>query len=150
VRDRYAAHGAPLAVGTRIEHATTYLARALALRPEMLSRPKLPGPIAYHDPCDLARGLDETAAPRRILAAAVEGGAREAVRCGRDAACCGAGGLFPETFPEVAAKVAAERKAELAETSAEVASASPACEAALGASDVVSVLARWLLLKSEP
>ena len=144
VRERYGAHGAPLPEGTIVEHATSYLARALALRPDLLSRPKLPGPVAFHDPCELARGLGETEAPRRLLAAAVEGKTREAVRCGKDASCCGASGLFPETFPAVAASIARERKQELADTGAPAVTASPACAAALGATDVVSLIARWL------
>ena len=144
VRDRYETHGASLPAGTVVEHVTTHLARSLALRPDLRARPKLPGPVAYHDPCALARGLGETEAPRSLLAAAVEGGVREAVRCGRDASCCGAGGLFPETFPAVAAAIAAERKAELAETHAPAVTASPCCSSALGVPDVVTLIARWL------
>jgi Fe-S oxidoreductase len=144
VRDRYPGFGAPLPAGSIVEHVTTYLARALALRPEARARPKLPGPVAYHDPCELARGLGEVQAPRALLAACVEGGAREATRSGADASCCGAGGLLPATMPKAAEAIAADRKRELAATGAPAVTSSPACAAALSAENVVSLVARWL------
>jgi Fe-S oxidoreductase len=144
LRDRYPGHGAALPAGSVIEHVTTFLARALAVRPDLLARPKLPGPIAWHDPCELARGLGETEAPRALLAAAVEGGAREAVRCGADTACCGAGGLLPLTHPQTARKLAQDRAAELAATGAPAVTASPVCARALGAADLVGLVATWL------
>ncbi len=144
VRDRYPGHGASLPAGSVVEHATTFLARALALRPDLRARPKLEGAVAYHDPCELARGLHETEAPRALLAAAMGGGVREAVRCREDASCCGAGGLLPRTMPAVASAIAAERRAELADTGAPAVTASPACAKALGAGDVIGLLARWL------
>jgi Fe-S oxidoreductase len=144
VRERWPAHGAALPAGSTAEHITTFLARALAGKPEVAARPKLAGPVAFHDPCELARGLGETGAPRALLAAAVEGGSREAVRCGKDASCCGAGGLVPRVFPEVAAQIAAERREELAAAAPTAVTASPSCGEALGAADVVSLVARWL------
>lgn len=144
VRGRWAAAGALLPAGSTVEHVTTYLARALEARPDLRSRKKLAGPVAWHDPCELARGLDETEAPRALLAAAVEGGAREPLRCGADTSCCGAGGLLPRTLPAVAAAVADGRRAELAACDAPVVTASPACAAHLGAGDLVALVARWL------
>jgi Fe-S oxidoreductase len=133
----------PLPAGSRVEHATSYLARALSARSELRERPPLPGAVTWHDPCELARGLSELTAPRALLAAAVEE-VREPARCGADASCCGAGGLLPRTLPEVAAAIAAERRAELEACGAPAVTASPACSASLGAEDVISVLARWL------
>ncbi len=144
VRDRWPLHGAALPAGSTAEHITAFLARALAGKPELAARPKLAGPVAFHDPCELARGLGETGAPRALLAAAVEGGAREAVRCGQDASCCGAGGLVPRVFPELAARIAAERREELSAAAPAAVTASPSCGAALGVPDVVSLVARWL------
>jgi Fe-S oxidoreductase len=143
VRERWPA----LPDGAVVEHIASYLARALAAVPERSRPPPLPqinGEVVFHDPCELARGLFELTAPRALLAAALEGGSREASRCGVETSCCGAGGLLPRTLPEVFARLAAARAAELGSAGAPVATASPACAAALGAEDVVSIVARWL------
>jgi glycolate oxidase iron-sulfur subunit len=129
--------------GSRVEHVTTYLSRALAARPDLRERPPLPESAAFHDPCELARGLSELTAPRALLAAAVEE-LREPLRCGADTACCGASGLLPRTLPAVAAAIAEDRREELQRCGAPAVTASPGCAAALGAEDVVSVLARWM------
>ena len=139
VRERWPA----LPDGSRVEHVTTYLSRALAARPDLRDRPPLAESAAYHDPCELARGLSELTAPRALLAAAVEE-VREPLRCGADAACCGANGLLPRTLPAVAEAIADDRRRELDACGAHAVTASPACASALGAEDVVSVLARWL------
>src|SRR5712691_4398521 len=139
IRERWPA----LPDGSRVEHVTTYLSRALAARPDVRERPPLPESAAYHDPCELSRGLSELTAPRALLAAAVEE-VREPLRCGGDAACCGANGLLPRTLPAVAAAIAEDRREELERCGAPAVTASPGCAAALGAEDVVSVLARWL------
>ena len=96
--------------------------------------------FAFHDPCALARELRETIAPRALLAAAVSD-VREPARCGVDTSCCGASGLLPRTMPDIAQRIAEDRRAELGGPAV---TSSPACAAALGASEVVSVLARWL------
>jgi dimethylglycine catabolism B len=129
--------------GSKVEHVTTYLSRALAARPDLRERPPLPGSVAFHDPCELARGLSELTAPRALLAAAVEE-IREPLRCADDASCCGADGLLPRTLPAAARAIALDRRRELDACGASPVTASPACAAILGAEDVVSVLARWL------
>ena len=126
--------------GSRVEHVTSYLARALAALPERSRPPPLDESFVWHDPCELARGLRELTAPRALLAAAVTQ-LREPPRSGVDTSCCGAGGLLPRTLPAVAARLAEERRAELG---APAVTSSPGCAAALGAAEVVSVLARWL------
>ena len=129
--------------GSRVEHVTTYLSRALSARPEVRDRAPLPEVVAYHDPCELARGLSEVTAPRALLAAAVEE-VRDPLRCGMDTSCCGANGLLPRTLPGVARAIADDRRRELDATGAPAVTASPGCAAALRAEDVVTVLARWL------
>ena len=99
--------------------------------------------MTYHDPCELARGLSELTAPRALLAACVEE-LREPVRSGTDASCCGASGLMQRTLPAVARAMAEDRRGELERCGGAAVTASPACAGALGATDVVSVLARWL------
>jgi Fe-S oxidoreductase len=139
VRERWPA----LPDGSRVEHVTTSLSRALAARPDLRERPPLPESAVFHDPCELARGLSELTAPRALLAAAVEE-VREPLRCGADTACCGANGLLPRTLPAVAAAIAEDRREELQRCGGPAVTASPGCAAALGAEDVVSVLARWM------
>jgi Fe-S oxidoreductase len=75
------------ALGIRVAHHTEWIA-------EML--PHLPlvpdgGRVAFHDPCNLARGRGVTRPPRRALEAC---GARlaEPAEAGRSTLCCGAGG----------------------------------------------------------
>ena len=133
----------PLPDGSRVEHVTTYLSHALAGRQDLRDRPPVAGAVTYHDPCELARGLSELTAPRALLASAVEE-VREPLRCGTDASCCGASGLLPRTLPDVARAIAEDRRRELDACGAPAVTASPACAAALEASDVVSLLARWL------
>jgi Fe-S oxidoreductase len=144
VRERWP----PLPDGSHVEHVTTYFSQALAARPDLRERPPLQGAVVYHDPCELARGLSELTAPRALLASAVEE-VREPVRRGTDASCCGASGLMPRTLPAVARAMAEDRRAELDACGAPLATASPSCAGALGASDVVSVLARWLGVEVE-
>jgi Fe-S oxidoreductase len=127
--------------GSRIEHITSHLARALAALPERSRPPPLAeAQLAWHDPCELARGLCELTAPRALLSAAL-GDFREPARCGTDTSCCGAAGLLPRTMPDTARKLAEERRAELGGPAV---TSNPACSAALGATEIVSILARWL------
>jgi len=139
VRERWPA----LPSGSRIEHVTTYLARALATAGIAAERPPLPISVAWHDPCELSRGLAETTAPRALLAACVEE-VREPIRTGVDTSCCGAAGLLPRSLPEVATGIASIRRAELSACGAPPVTASPACASALGARDLVVLLADWL------
>lgn len=132
--------------GAQVEHVTSYLARALVAVPESARPPPLDETPAWHDPCELARGLAELTAPRALLAAAVKD-FREPARSGEDTSCCGAAGLLPRTMPDLAAKLAEERKAELAGPAV---TSSPACAAALGAAEIVSLLARWLSQGGQP
>lgn len=143
VRDRWPAAGVQLRAWAGVEHITSYLLRALLKNPGR-ARQKLPGAMTFHDPCELARGLVETTAPRALLASALEGGVREPARCAVETSCCGAGGLLPRTLPEVAQAMANARKSELVLCGAPVVTASPGCSRALKADDVVSVVARWL------
>jgi len=145
VRERWPS----LPAGSAVEHITTWLARAMATRPELAERPPLPIAVAWHDPCELARGLAETTAPRALLAAAVEE-VREPVRSGSDTSCCGAAGLLPRSLPEVAAAIASLRRAEIDACGATPVTASPACARALEATDLVVLLADWLGLSRSP
>ena len=143
VLERWAGAGAGLPRDSRVEHVSSFLARALVARPDLASRPRLPGAVTWHDPCQLARGLSEVTAPRALLSAAVEE-VREPTRTGVETSCCGFGGLLPRTLPELSREMARLRHGELRDCGAPVVTGSPGCAQQLGAVDLVSVVARWL------
>ena len=69
------------------------------------------GPVRWHDPCQLGRGLGVYEAPRAVLGRALgrtpdEFDAHQRRELG---VCSGAGGLLPATMPEVARDVARAR-----------------------------------------
>lgn len=70
------------------------------------------GPVRYHDPCQLGRGLGVFEAPRAVLSRALGRAPDEFERNREEARCSGAGGLLPVTMPEVARTIAASRVAE--------------------------------------
>jgi Fe-S oxidoreductase len=70
------------------------------------------GPVRYHDPCQLGRGLGVYEQPRALLSVALGRAPEEFERRREDARCSGAGGLLPVTMPEVSKKIAKGRVAE--------------------------------------
>lgn len=81
-----------------------------------------PTPVAYHDPCVLARGAGVVDPPRALLAAA---GLTvvEPEHHGADTGCSGAGLGLPLLDPDAAATTAARRAAQLRATGARVVTA---------------------------
>jgi heterodisulfide reductase subunit B len=115
------------ALGIKVMHHTEFIAAAL---PELALSPE-GARVAYHDPCNLARGRGVTAEPRKVLEAC---GARlaEPRESGRATSCCGAGGgrLFvaDESKENAAARVNVRRLEQLLETKPDaVAVACPYC-----------------------
>jgi Fe-S oxidoreductase len=72
----------------------------------------LNGPVRYHDPCRLARGLGVQAEPRAVLERALGEKPAEFVHQGSGAACSGAGGLLPFALPRTAHEIARRRLRE--------------------------------------
>jgi Fe-S oxidoreductase len=70
------------------------------------------GPLRYHDPCQLGRGLGIYDAPRRVLERLAGHPVAEFRHRRRDARCSGAGGLLPQSFPQAAKGIARQRVAE--------------------------------------
>ena len=70
------------------------------------------GPVRYHDPCQLGRGLGVYEQPRALLSRALGRAPEEFERRRDDARCSGAGGLLPVTMPEVSRAIAKGRVAE--------------------------------------
>lgn len=67
------------------------------------------GPVRWHDPCQLGRGLGVYDAPRNVLARVLGRAPDEFARTREDARCSGAGGLLPVTMPGVARGIAEQR-----------------------------------------
>ena len=70
------------------------------------------GPVRYHDPCQLGRGLGVYDQPRALLSKALGRAPDEFARSREDARCSGAGGLLPVTMPAIARTIADGRIAE--------------------------------------
>lgn len=103
---RYA--GVDVSVEPAIELLVQRAARELG---RMKHVPHEAGPVRYHDPCQLGRGLGIYDEPRAVLARAL-GHAPDEFEDARDhAACSGAGGLLPSTMPDVARGIADARLA---------------------------------------
>jgi len=70
------------------------------------------GPVRYHDPCLLGRGLGVYEAPRAVLTRAL-GRAPDEFDRGRERGhCSGAGGLLPRTSPDTSRAITRSRVAE--------------------------------------
>jgi len=107
----------------------------------------LAGPVRYHDPCQLARGLGITDAPRAVLSRILGRAPDEFVARGPKGACSGAGGLLPSTMPEVAQEIARTRLAEHASEGGGrvvTACASSLLQLRKGGGGPVDDLVRWI------
>lgn len=120
-RSRYLAHRATLATALRgAERVVTGCACCLAALPagavhitDLLGfswdRGAGDRPVAYHDPCRLARPDDRGGATRALLASCTGAPVGEFVDRGRETGCCGAGDSFALFFPAEGDRVAAYR-----------------------------------------
>jgi Fe-S oxidoreductase len=105
LRQRFLEAGAPLL--PRVELLVEAAARML---PQLSAVPRdTGGPVRWHDPCQLGRGLGVYEAPRAILARALGRAPDEFDDRREYAVCSGAGGLLPATMPEVAKRIADAR-----------------------------------------
>lgn len=113
-----------------VSHVLEFLSEPLAKREPLR---KIEGSHVFHDPCYLARYLEETSLPREMLGRILAEPPAETIWSGADAQCCGGGGLVPHLLPEVAAGATELRLKQLAATGAErVVTACPGCIDQLG------------------
>jgi Fe-S oxidoreductase len=87
------------------EHVTELFARHLARMAPSLNDEG--GPVRYHDPCRLGRGLGIYDAPRAVLGKVLGRAPDEFHHHREQSLCSGAGGQLPRTRPESAAAIAA-------------------------------------------
>jgi Fe-S oxidoreductase len=97
-------------VGVRIAPRMELLVQLAARSVSALSAvPRPAGPVRWHDPCQLGRGLGVYDAPRAVLAH-VLGRPPDEFDDNRElSVCSGAGGILPTTMPEVAGAIANAR-----------------------------------------
>lgn len=101
----------PSCASTLLVHRPTASVRLLldvAAEHPMYERASL-GPIRYHDPCSLGRGLRRFDEPRRVLESITGAAPLEFARSREAADCSGGGGLLPLTMPAVSDGIARER-----------------------------------------
>jgi Fe-S oxidoreductase len=112
LRERYAEAGVPVA--PPVELLVEQAARAL---PRLKHVPHEAGPVRWHDPCQLGRGLGVYEAPRAVLGRALGRAPDEFHLDERRerSACSGAGGLLPSTMPGTAGDIARARVASHAQ-----------------------------------
>jgi len=75
--------------------------------------------VTFHDPCRLARWLEETEAPRDVIGAMKGIELREMQRSGKWGWCCGAGGFSEKIAPDLSSHAARQRTAEARSTGAD-------------------------------
>lgn len=94
-----------------VEHFSELAARELA-KLGRLDGKLGDGPVRWHDPCQLGRGLGVYDAPRQVLSRVLGRAPDEFERRREDSRCSGAGGLLPVTMPDVARGIAEQRLAD--------------------------------------
>lgn len=125
LRGLYPTLDSPLKARTSVVHLTQFLQPFLERHPPAR---KLPGKFVLHDPCYLGRFQDQVALPRAVLAGLVQEPLADLVWTGKDASCCGGGGLVPFVLPQVSADAASLRMEKLRASGAEqVVTACPGC-----------------------
>ncbi len=118
-RERLVVVDAGCAAAIRVHHANTgvgmiapvvHFAELAARELGAIGRVDLgPGPVRWHDPCQLGRGIGVYDPPRAVLARAIGRTPDEFERRREDARCSGAGGLLPLTMPDVSRTIAKQR-----------------------------------------
>jgi Fe-S oxidoreductase len=104
LRHRYVEAGVTLEAS--VELLVERAARAL---PDLARVDHGPGPVRWHDPCQLGRGLGIYDAPRAVLGKALGRAPDEFDDHAEWASCSGGGGLLPATMPQVSRDIAGAR-----------------------------------------
>ena len=103
------------------------------------------GRVTYHDPCRLARDLDETEAARNIISA-MGYELKEMLQSRKLTRCCG-GQVLAAHSPEITGKMAEARTQEAVRTGASIlVTACPGCTANLGGTEKIQVKDLFVLL----
>jgi Fe-S oxidoreductase len=117
--------------GIKILHVNAVM--AVWLKDNQISvAEKIPDAATYHDPCILARFFEDLESARFILSHILDNDLKEMATSGKDANCCGAGGMLAVHRADVSEEVAAMRIDEARETGASLlVSGCPRCDETL-------------------
>ncbi|WP_130860957.1 (Fe-S)-binding protein [Bacilliculturomica massiliensis] len=107
-RQEYPAWG--LELSAEVVTATVFAAELLKSGKVKAERADMEGPVTFHDPCRLARDLDETEAARDIIAA-MGCELREMIQSRKITKCCG-GTVLASHSPRLAEQTASGRRAD--------------------------------------
>ncbi|MFW9898915.1 MAG: (Fe-S)-binding protein [Candidatus Thorarchaeota archaeon] len=120
--------------GIKLLHFSEYLLDKILSLGDLKSKinelleTKLKGPIIWHDPCHLARGLGIYDEPRAILDT-IKLPYLEFNQTKEDTNCCGSGSGVRSAYPELAEKTTIQRLEEIKELGAQtILTACPFCE----------------------
>lgn len=114
-------------VGVDVMHATEYFDRLV--QDGSLPAKERYATCVYHDPCTLARKLDVTDQPRRVLQH-VGIDVQEAYFNRGHTQCCGRGGSLQSVFPDIVDAITVDRLTELHRTGSRIVTACPTCKSA--------------------
>jgi Fe-S oxidoreductase len=98
-------------VGVSVRRPELFVDLAARALDRLQPLPEL-GPLRYHDPCQLGRGLGRYDEPRAILGKIAGVAPQSFPRTREQGECSGAGGLLPSTRPESSRAIADARIAE--------------------------------------
>jgi Fe-S oxidoreductase len=102
-------HHYALEAATRVRPAPELLVEVVAAAPGDTAPVEDRGPVRWHDPCQMGRGLGVYDPPRAVLGRVLRRPPDEFVERRAGAACSGAGGFLPATWPGVARGIAEAR-----------------------------------------
>lgn len=143
-KQNYPAWGIP--INARVVTATAFAAELV--RNGSLKPKRAAGIVTYHDPCRLARDLEETE-PARELIEAMGYTLKEMFQSRKITKCCG-GEVLAAHAPELVQKMACNRKADAERTGAELLiTACPGCSAILSSVEGMEVKDLFVLLDSQ-
>jgi Fe-S oxidoreductase len=112
--------------------AIEHLSESLVARLGERGLDRVGPPVAYHDPCALARGSGVVGAPREAIRLVTGSLPVEFLHHGSVAECCGDGGLLPEVDPVLAERMADAQLARLPEGVGTLVTGCPECRGQLG------------------
>lgn len=99
-------------MGLRHNIKLRHISEVAAERLSRLGQVDIHGPVRFHDPCKLGRGLGLYEPPRTVLAHILRRPPDEFAQNRERSECSGGGGLLPLTDPETADAIARDRVAE--------------------------------------
>jgi glycolate oxidase iron-sulfur subunit len=119
-------HARAAALAARVRDYSEVVAPLLAAPPRALTKPAVPEPVTWDDPCHLCHAQRIRSEPRAVLAA-LPGLAR--VELEESESCCGSAGIYSLLRPEASRAILAKKLQDLAQSGARtLVTANPGCQ----------------------